>query len=208
MLAIILLVLGPTGILLSGCGPKAEKSVSADQPDLAESASPITMPDGTVLAVRLMQTISSRTAQPGEEFNAELANDVALSGSIVFSKGAKVRGHVMSAEHSGRLQDPGFLRLTLDAIQLPNGKWIEIKTTSFAAKGESHKKRNLSLIGGGTGLGAVVGAIAGGGKGAAIGAASGAAAGTAGAYATGKKDVVLPVERRLSFKTVGPVVVS
>ncbi len=59
---------------------------------------------------------------------------------------------------------------------------MTIKTTSIWAQGKSHKKRNLALIGGGTGLGAAIGAIAAGGTGAAIGAISGAGAGTAGAY--------------------------
>ena len=66
----------------------------------------------------------------------------------------------------------------------------------------------MTLIGGGTGLGALIGGLAGGGKGAAIGAGVGAGAGTAGAYATGKKDVVFGAERRLTFKTTEDVVVN
>jgi hypothetical protein len=69
----------------------------------------------------------------------------------------------------------------------------------------SHKRRNLGIIGGGSGFGAVVGALAGGGVGALAGAGAGAAAGTVGAAATGKRNVRLPVESRLTFSLAQPV---
>ncbi|HLH00667.1 MAG TPA: hypothetical protein VKX49_30455 [Bryobacteraceae bacterium] len=71
-----------------------------------------------------------------------------------------------------------------------------------------HKKRNWSLIGGGSGLGAALGAIAGGPSGALIGAGAGAGAGTAGAVFTGKKNVRLPVETPLAFTLREPVTLA
>ncbi len=165
-----------------------------------EPAAPVFIPNGTRLSVRLLSSISSASARSGDEFEAELAAPVSENGTAVIGKGARVRGHVVSARESGRLQKPGFLRLTIDAIDV-GGKQVPVDTTSVSASGGSHKKRNLTLIGGGTALGAAIGAIAGGGKGAAIGAASGAGAGTAGALATGKKDVAFSAERVLTFRT-------
>src|SRR5207245_1308495 len=63
----------------------------------------------------------------------------------------------------------------------------------------SHATRNLLIIGGSAGAGAVIGGAAGGGKGAAIGAAAGAGAGTVGAYLTGKREIMLPSETLLTF---------
>ena len=80
-----------------------------------------------------------------------------------------------------------------------------MRTVAVDQESASHKKRNLSLIGGGAGLGALVGGLAGGGKGALIGASAGAGAGTAGAAATGKKEVGVAAESLLTFPLQAPV---
>jgi len=203
----------------AGCSTQPSNTVSADPGGAAAAKkdsgllsrilpSPMTMPSRTSISVRLLQTISSRSAKAGDEFDAELATPVIVEGKTVFPKSARVRGRVVSAKDSGRLQDPGYLQLSLDAIQTESGKWINIQTSSISAKGQGHTKRNLTLIGGGAGTGALIGAIAGGGKGAAIGAGVGAGAGTAGAYATGKKEVSFPAESKLAFRTAREVSVS
>jgi len=187
-----------------GSALKAEAPLAAGQ----AAPEPVVIPAGKQLSVRLLEAISSKTASSGQSFEAELSAPVVVNGRTVLPGGSAVRGRVASAKPSGRLTDPGFLQLTLAAVRTPGGRWVEIRTTSVSAKGESHKKRNVALIGGGSGVGAVIGAIAGGGKGAAIGAASGAAAGTAGAYATGKRDVSFSAERKLSFSTVKEAVIQ
>ena len=212
-----LLLIIAAAALLVGCKAASEHSVPADGRSLspvalererAAAERAVTIPSGTPVTVRLLQAVSSASSRSGESFEAELADPVAVDGHTVFAKSARVRGRVVAARSSGRLKNPGYLRLSLDAIQTVDGKWADIHTSSVSAKGKGHGKRNVTLIGGGTGLGALIGGLAGGGKGAAIGAGVGAGAGTAGAYATGKKDVVFGAERRLTFKTTEDVVVN
>ena len=54
----------------------------------------------------------------------------------------------------------------------------------------------------------LVGAVAAGGKGALIGGPIGAGAGTVAALVTGKKDIRLPAETRLTFNLADPVAVN
>jgi hypothetical protein len=154
----------------------------------------VEIPSGTQISVRLGQTISSKKARPGENWDGTLSRDVLVGDEIVARRGDRVEGKVVDAQASGRLSGSAVLELQLTSV---NG--IPVMTGSVGKKGEGHAGRNAKAAGGTAAVGAIIGAIAGGGKGAAIGAGAGAAAGTTGAAATGKKDIKYPVETRLTF---------
>ena len=118
-----------------------------------------------------------------------------------------MKGHVVDAQASGRLSGIARLVLTLDSVEV-DGESSAIATDDEGRVGKNHNKRNGVLIGGGAGLGALIGGIAGGGKGALIGSAAGAGAGTAGAAYTGKKDIRVPAETRLTFRLARPATIS
>ncbi len=174
---------------------------------LTDRTDPVTLPSGTTLHVRLDQTLASNQNRSGDAFEASVAEPIVLDKKTVIPEGARVQGRVVEARESGHLMGVSRLRLALDSVEV-NGKSYEIQTTATGRRGGSHKKRNWAFIGGGTGGGALIGAIAGGGKGALIGAPLGAGAGTAVAYFTGKKDVRLPAESRLTFELARPVTIN
>ena len=167
-------------------------------------SSEVELPAGTEMQVRLVQSVGSAQSSAGEKFEATLHAPVVLENKVVLPKGTTLRGHVTRAVASGRLKTPARVSITLDTL-VWEGQSYPINTSTVSRAARSHKKRNLALIGGGSGVGALIGGIAGGGTGALIGAGAGAAAGTAGAYATGKKDVLLPAESLLTFRLQGPV---
>jgi len=123
---------------------------------------------------------------------------------LLAPSGASVEGAVRDAASSGRLKGRAYLSIALDSIEI-NGSAVPIVTDTVGASTRAHKKRNLTLIGGGSGLGALIGGLAGGGHGALIGAGAGAAAGTAGAAATGKKQAHIPAETVLTFHLRRPL---
>jgi hypothetical protein len=174
---------------------------------LISSSEPLTLPAGTVLHVVVDQNLSSSQNRSGDGFQASVSDPVVINGKTVVPRGARVRGRVIAANSSGRLDHPGVLRLGLRSVEV-QGKSYELRTSSIERKGAGHEKRNVELIGGGAGVGALIGAVAGGGKGAAIGAVAGGGAGTAGAAATGKQDVTVPAETGLSFHLTAPLTIS
>jgi hypothetical protein len=161
------------------------------------------IPPGTRLQVRIIEKLSSETANVGDRFHGTLAAPVVANGRILFSKGADVSGEVVDVERSGRLSNPGELRLSLRTVR-SGGRTYALATEPFIIKGESHTKGNLTKIGGGAAAGAIIGAIAGGGKGAAIGTGVGAAAGTGVAVATGKKPAEVESEAVLIWVAANP----
>jgi len=195
-------------LAIAGCGKSAEEqtSDSGGGAGRAGKAAPVmvTIPAGTEIDTRLIDGLSSKTAQPGQTFAASLDRDIVVDGQVVVAKGANVTGKVTNATASGRLKHLAKLYVRLTSIE-QHGKRYEIATSETGHTEGSKTKRNILFIGGGTGGGAAIGGITGGGKGAGIGAAIGAGAGVAGAMMTGKKDISFPPETKLRFELEQPV---
>jgi hypothetical protein len=175
-----------------------------EPPPQTEAAAPgqqaeITIPSGTPIRVRLNQALDTRRNRAGDRFTATLAQPVVEEGRVILPRGTRFAGHVTTASPSGRLEGRAVLGITLDSFEV-NGRQYPLVTSRASRVSDRHKKRNLVLIGGGSGVGALIGGLAGGGKGVLIGAGAGAGAGTAGAALTGKKEVALPAETLLTFR--------
>jgi len=164
----------------------------------------IVVPADTALEVVLDESLSSKTATPGQSFQSTVETPVEINGKVVIPKGTRATGTVKDAKAAGRFKGASLLELALKNVEI-DGKTYDISTSapSFSHKGKG--KRTAVAVGGGAALGALIGGLAGGGKGAAIGAGVGAGAGTGGAAFTGKADVVLPAETALTFKLTAPL---
>jgi hypothetical protein len=180
---------------------RADTAAAENKPAAARN---LTLPAGTVVTVRMGETVSSKTSQPGQTFTATLAEPVELENSVVIPKGAEASGTIAEAVPLGRFKGGAKLRLALNSITV-NGKRYNVDASTVTRTEKGKGKRTGAMVGGGAGLGALIGGLAGGGKGAAIGAIAGAGAGGAGSAFTGNKDIVIPAESALSFKLLQPV---
>jgi hypothetical protein len=164
----------------------------------------VTVPSGTVLPVRLVDTIDSATAQAGDTFHATLDSPIAVDGAVVVPAHYDVEGHLVAAQSSGKFQGRALLELQLDRIKAGD-KWYNVQTDHFKQETGSRGKNTAEKVGAGAVAGAILGGIFGGGKGAAIGAAAGAGAGGGVQAASKKPDIKLSSERVLTFTLQSPV---
>jgi hypothetical protein len=168
----------------------------------------VTLTAGTLLTVRLSESLSSDHAQAGDAFSATLDQPLIVEGFVIAERGARVLGKVISTEKAGRVKGLAQLSVQLTQLHTADGQKIPIQTEAFVREGPKSVGGDASKVGVATGIGAAIGAIFGGGKGAAIGAGAGGAAGAGTVLATRGKPAVLPVETRLSFRLKDAVTVT
>jgi hypothetical protein len=160
----------------------------------------VTVRQGTQIAVRMDQSLSSDHLSAGDTFQGSLAEPLVVDGYIVAERGARVSGRVVEAQIGGRLSGNSALGLGLSSFQTADGQKIAISTEPWVKQGDTSRDQNIAKIGGGAALGAIIGAIAGGGAGAAIGAGVGGAAGTGAAVARRGKPVTIASETVVRFR--------
>jgi hypothetical protein len=182
-------------------------ATSNDAPAAADSTDSVTVPTGTHLLVRMIDSISSSTNHVGDKFQASLAEPLAVGNQVIAPKESMVYGRLVEARQAGRIQGQSQLRLELTGIEI-NGQIVSIVTSDYDAVGKSRGKQSAERAGVGAAIGGIIGAIAGGGKGAAIGA--GVGAGTAGAVQvlTHGPQIQIPSETELDFTVAQPFTVQ
>ncbi len=167
----------------------------------------VTVESGTSLAVRLVDSIDSETAQQGQTFRATLDSPLAVDGEVVIPEGYDVQGHVVEVQSAGKFQGRSVLALQLDRIQVGN-KHYTVSTTQYRREGSSRTKNTVAKVGAGSVIGAIIGGIAGGGKGAGIGAAAGGGIGGGVQAATKGQQISLPSETVLTFSLQAPLTIT
>ncbi|MEI6167493.1 MAG: hypothetical protein WCS52_09885 [bacterium] len=144
----------------------AEKSEAAPTP--AAASDTVTVPVRTVLLVRMIDGVSSKSPQ-GKRFASVLETDLVVNNIMVAKAGTKVYGCVEKASQAGRFAGKSVLDLRLSELTV-GGKLVPIITGPFAQTGS----QSLGKTAKGALAGAAIGALSGGsdsaGKGAAIGA--------------------------------------
>ncbi len=168
----------------------------------------VTLAAGTLLPVRIGETLSSARNQTGDSFLATLSEPLVIDGWIIADRGARLEGRVVDASQAGRVRGVSYLRISLVRLATADHQNIRISTEPYVRTGSSSTGTDAAKIGGGAALGAIIGAIAGGGKGAAIGAGAGGAAGAGDVLLTRGKTAEIPVETRVSFKVQDSVVIT
>lgn len=166
-----------------------------------------TFPAGTVLPVRVDDSLSSASAQVNQSFHATLAADLVRDGHVVIPQGIPILGRIADAQDAAHFSGSALLSLELTRIDLRDHH-LPIVTDTWAQRGKGRGSNTGKKAAGGAILGTVIGALAGGGKGAAIGAVAGAGAGTGINAATRGEQVQVAPETLINFTLQSPLAVT
>ena len=159
----------------------------------------VTVPEGTMLAVQLTESLSSERNQVGDIFHGRLVSPIVVGNKIAVPAEAIVEGRIVDARSSGHFYGDSALAIKITRVAY-NGKTFELRSSPYLKQGGSQTRRVAITLSTGAGLGAIIGAIVGGGKGAALGAAIGAGAGSGIQAMSKAAQVQLPAKSMLHFR--------
>jgi len=167
------------------------------------------IPKGSHVLLKMMNSVSTRTAAPGNQVYLQTAVPVVADGQILVPAGSYVQGIVSMSKRGGRVSGRAELAIRLETLTLPTGKSLHIAPRlSSIDSAESGQKveekentvqqapsvgKDLGQVAIMAGSGAAIGGLATGTwKGAGIGSGAGTVVGLATALLTRGADVELP----------------
>jgi len=170
----------------------------------AQTKKRITVPAGTRILIRMVDSIDSSKQKAGFRFTASLEANLQAEDTVIAPRGSTLYGRLAQASSAGRMSGSSQLTLELTDIVI-NGTSYPLLTSTYEIKGKGEGGNTAKKVVGGAGLGALIGGIAGGGKGSGIGAVAGAAGGTAVAASKKGEQLQIPSETLLEFRIEQPV---
>ena len=165
------------------------------------------IPPGSHVALKLVNSISTRTAKEGDYVYMKTVTPIAAAGAIVVPEGSYVQGVVTRSVRSGRVKGRAELAIRIETLTLPTGKVVKVTPhlASVDSEGTEQKLKKENDVQQGSGHGTDAATIAGtsaagaaiGGltdrswRGAGIGAGAGSAVGLATVLLTRGREVEL-----------------
>src|SRR5258707_3567814 len=189
---------------ISGGGSRQGFAAYAAANAAAQSKKRITVPAGTRILIRMVDSIDSTKQKTGDRFTATLETNLQAEDTVVAPRGATLYGRLAQASSAGKMSGSSELTLELTDIVI-NGNAYPLLTSTYEIKGKGEGGNTAKKVIGGAGLGALIGGLAGGGKGAGIGALAGAGAGTAIAASKKGEQLQIPSESLLEVRLEQPV---
>ncbi len=130
------------------------------------------IPQGSHVALRMVNSISTRTAKEGDYVYMKTATPITADNGIVVPEGSYVQAVVTHSVRSGRVKGKAELAIRIETLTLPGGKVIKVTPhlASVDSDGTDQKVKGENQIQQGSSHGADAAKVAEvGGAGAAIG---------------------------------------
>ncbi len=92
--------------------------------------STVKIPDGTMVRLALLESLSSATNRVDDTVNFEFTEEIRIGPIIAVPRGATARGHVVEAEPKRRMGKAGKLNFTVDYLKAPDGTNVRLRASS------------------------------------------------------------------------------
>jgi hypothetical protein len=180
-----------------------------------------TVPAGTALRVRLQTTLSTFSNKAGDAFTGQVTEAVTVDGQTLIPVGTTLQGRVTKVSEPRRIKGRPTIGILPEAMTLASGEKLPLSATLVDTnlrdgsdvneegqfKGPSHDRKDLLLLGAGTGGGILIGALSAGAKGSGIGAVIGGGA-AIGYWLYQRNAAVLPMGTELVIELDGPLTLA
>ena len=103
----------------------------------ASSSKKVVVPGGTPITFIVTDTVSSATANVGDTFQINTAEDVVVQGWVAIKKGAGGQGEVVKVDRAGSHGHAGSLGIQLDWVYSVDGNKIRLTSQSKTQQGEA-----------------------------------------------------------------------
>ncbi len=84
-----------------------------------------TIPKGTHVLLRMMNSVSTRTAREGDYVYLRMASPISAGGRVIVPAGAYVQGVVGYVRRSGRVHGRAEMGIRLETLTLPRGAVVK-----------------------------------------------------------------------------------
>jgi len=185
----------------------------ATRPKPPAPPAPLTLAAGSHFDMAATDTITSRTAKPGDAFTARVVEDVRnAAGKIVIPAGSQVNGTITAVKPAPNPNTPGTLTLGVSSVTIRGTNYpleASIDSLETVHKGRGVTTGDAAKVGAGAVAGAVLGRVIGGNKrGTIIGGIVGGAVGAGVAQTSKDSDIVLPAGAHIIVTVTKPLTVK
>jgi len=175
----------------------------------------VTVPLGTEVRIKLLDTLSTQRNEDGDTFRAEVMKNVVAGKTVAIPAGTRLNGRISSARRAGRIKGQAEMNLLFEELQFTDETLVPIyaivvsvqrrgekrvKDEEGTLRAEGTKAQDAKNVGISSAIGALIGVFSGGKKGARTGATVGAVGSLAGILSTRGRDLWLYAETELTIR--------
>lgn len=133
----------PDGVLLAmkmvPYGPPAMTLAGPVKKTTARPTTPVQIPEGTLVAVEAVKSVSSADVQKGNPIAFVVTRRVFVNGVLAIDHDAQVTGRITKSTRGGYWGRGGALEFVLEDVVAVDGTRVPIKLVKTGVKGGNHK---------------------------------------------------------------------